>query len=113
MLSKNYEESVNDCELCYAKIKDLETIVDELKVEAQNVKVDKCSLDKVKGEYQKKVKLIEDFKVEKDKLESDLEFAEKKWKELNKLLKTGIKSCMMLKRKLRELLRILLKLKMS
>ena len=87
MLSKNYEEAVHNCEVCNAKIKDLETTVDELKTEAQNVKLEKCNLDKVKGEFQKKEKLIEDFKVEKNKLESDLEFAEKKWKELNKLVK--------------------------
>ena len=60
MLTKNYEEAVNDCEVSYAKIKDLENTLDELKAEAENVKVEKFCLDKIKGKFQKKQKAIVD-----------------------------------------------------
>ena len=86
-LKNDYEDAVDDCEQCHARIKELETIVNNLKEEVENGIVDKENVNKIISETQKKDKITEQLKINRDNLEGELEVAEKNWKELNKLIK--------------------------
>ena len=73
-LQQNYEVAINDCELNYETIK-------QLKIKVK-------SYEKVVADIHKKDKMIEQYKKDKNTLESELETAEKNWKSVNKTLKT-------------------------
>ena len=76
-LTNQYEEALNDCQVSYLKIKDLESSTSDLKEKF----LEKCS------DVQKKDKIVEQMIVSKDNLARDLEVAEKNWKELNRSIK--------------------------
>ena len=74
ILQQNYEEATNNSEESYKEIKQLETKL-------------KC-YEKIVADVQKKDKIIEQLKKDKMTLESELEAAEKNWKNANKVIKT-------------------------
>ena len=74
-LQNDFEEATNECEECYKTIEQLKTkIKSHQKLGTNNI--------------HKKDEIIEQLKKDKDTLESELEVAEKNWKNVTKLIKT-------------------------
>ena len=87
ILVNKYNESVDDSEESYKKVKDLESTIIDLREIVDTADENGSELKKVRSEIQKKDIIIEQLKNDKKNLEKDIEHAETSWKELNKTIK--------------------------